>query len=212
MKFSAQILIARKAADPTALTARDAIRTLLGYGDQLAELLRREMLELRLQARDAKAAPAEALDAVATAIEEYLESTVSFWNSNRERAWVRAGASQVRTWEAGHFAPRPFGDPALDRADLDHLLVWSRDPVMPPPDLPEELGGAMVVRAHRGELYTFAWNGEPDEPTRVRLLEGVAVARSRGRGLLVQPHYQDHRFLLGAVPLPIWGESTDELH
>jgi len=203
MTIAAQILIARKAADPTALTARDAIRTLLGYGDRLADLHRRDLLELHLDGIDSGLpASNEAWDSVANAIESYLESTVSFWNPNRERAWVRIG---VKSWEGGRGTTmRPFGEPPLDEAGFDHLLVWSRDSGSPPPDLPAELGAARVIGAERGELYTFAWSGEPDERARMGLLEGVAVAQSRGRGLLVQPHYQNHRFILGAVPNPIW--------
>jgi hypothetical protein len=202
MTVAAQILIARKAVDPTALTACDAIRTLLGYGDRLAELHRRDLLELHLGGIDS-GLPASngAWDSVATALESYLESTVSFWNPNRERAWVRIGP---KSWEGGGTMSRPFGEPALDQPELDHLLVWSRDPGAPPPDLPAELGTARVLGAERGELYTFAWSGEPDERARMGLLEGVAVAQSRGRGLLVQPHYQNPRFILGSVPIPIW--------
>ena len=134
MTVAAQILIARKAADPTALTARDAIRTLLGYGDRLADLFRRDLLELHLGGI-ASHLPASngAWESVAIAIESYLESTVSFWNPNRERAWVRIGADDARSWEGGRGTmPRPFGEPALEQPGFDHLLVWSRDPGAPP--------------------------------------------------------------------------------
>lgn len=205
MSLSVQILIARKAADPTALTALDAIRTLLGYGDDLVDLFRRELFEFGLRGGEP--------GLVASEIEGYLEQTVSFWNPNRERAWGRISGAHPRAWEGGRgIAPRPFGEPSLDQGRFDHLLIWSRDPASPPSDLPKSIGGGQVSDMHRAELYTFAWKGEPDEHTRVRLLEGVAVAQSRGRGLLVQPHYQDHQFILGAVPITIWEQRTDGLH
>ena len=205
MRRSIQLLIARKAADATALTAREAIQTLLGYGDVLVELYRRQLLELELRGDE--------LEPLSAAVEAYLERTVTFWNPNRERCWVRIAGPGRRAWEGGRgMAARPCGEPDLERPDLDHLLVWSRDPAAAPPDLPRSLGGARWTRVAQGDLYSFAWGGESDESKRVRLLEGVAVAQSRGRGLLVQPHYQDHRLILGPVPIPVWEPANHELH
>ena len=166
---------------------------------------RRQLLELEL--------PEGELESSSAAIEEYLERTVTFWNPNRERCWVRIAGPGHRSWEGGRgLAARPCGEPALERSDLDHLLVWSRNPAGAPPDLPHSLGGARWTRVGQGDLYSFAWGGEPDESERVGLLEGVAVAQSRGRGLLVQPHYQQHRLILGPVPIPVWGQANHELH
>ncbi|MEZ4653955.1 MAG: hypothetical protein R3E12_10310 [Candidatus Eisenbacteria bacterium] len=205
MRRSVQILIARKAADATALTAREAIQTLLGYGADLAELHRRQLVELEVEAT--AAAPL-----VAT-LESYLERTVTFWNPNRERAWVRLGGADGFSWEGGHGTTAcACGAPALDDPGFDHLLIWSREDDGIAPDLGQALGEASRLRSRQAEVYSFRWRGEPDEAARTRLLKGVAVAESRGRGLLVQPHYQDHRFVLGPVPIPVWGARVDALH
>ena len=58
-----------------------------------------------------------------------------------------------------------------------------------------------------GELYTLHWRAENSEQ-RAAWTQQVAVARSRGQGLLVNPHYQDHRILQGRVPLPLWGGTA----
>jgi hypothetical protein len=151
-------------------------------------------------------------------MESYLEQTVSFWNPNRERCWARiARRSELPSgrhavsigWEGARgLSPRPFGEPPLGIPGLDHLLVWPRGGASRISDLPATLGGARAARIHQAELYTFAWGGDPDPSARASLLEGVAVAQSRGCGLLVQPHYQEHRFFLGPVPIPVWEESA----
>ncbi len=191
-----QLLIDLKNADPTALTAKEAIQTLLGFGDRLGEIRRRQFYEVLLES------PEETdLDGM---FSRYLEGTVVFWNPNKHRAWARL---ETGTWEALPGARRrasAFGAPGLEDPGYDHILVWTRGEEATPADLVPHLAPARLVACGRADLFSLRWvDAGPED--RVRFTEAVAVARSRGQGLLVNPHFQDHWILQGAVPAPFWG-------
>lgn len=205
----AQILVDLKNPDPTGRTAGEAIRTLLGYGDRLVELRRREFYEMLCR-------PDGATDPAATPLGpvllRYLETTTVMWNSNKQRAWLRVSGSGEAggAWEAFHGRPAregSFGAPGLDDAEFDHIMVWRRDHRSAPEDLARALAGWSLVAEGSCELYSLRWASTASPEERRAWTDAVSTVRSRGSGLLVNPHYQDHRLLFGAVPVPFWGNA-----
>jgi hypothetical protein len=202
-----QILIAPKGADPTALTAEEAIRHLLGWGDRLISLRRRTLHEFRLHA-PAGEAPVPLIDLAAV----YLTHTLWLWNSNKHRAWIRLlpPGQRPETWEV-----RPglglnaggFGAPALEAGEYDHLLLWNQEMDAAPEDLAAAWPGWRTPGYRKGQLYTVQWQGMNQQSDRARWTEEVGPVTSRGAGLLVQPHFQDWRRFSGAVPIPAWSAA-----
>jgi hypothetical protein len=211
-----QVLVDLKSADPTAHTADEAIRHLLGFGEKLATVRRSVLHELVLtepeeRAEDAPSSTVPGAQEVGLVglLSAYLEQTVVFWNSNKHRAWVRSTGPNrsVESWEATRRGRRrigPFGAPDLADGSRDHVLLWNRGQGSEPPDLAPALRPWRLRAYGCGELYSLEWRTD-QIATRLAWTEQVAVVRSRSAGLLVNPHYQDHRILQGAVPLPLWG-------
>jgi hypothetical protein len=225
-----QILVDLKSADPTALTALEAIRHLLGFEDRLASIRRRHLHELTVtvslgrteisghteQGALAGTAARKAPD-LPGLLSVYLERTVAFWNPNKHRAWVRiASADGSDSWEAlsgGRRRAGSFGVPGLESPEFDHVVLWSGEPALPASDLASGLSPWTICRYARSELYSLLWL-EPDGTTastahRREWTGAVAAAKSRHEGLLVNPHYQQYRILEGAVPIPSGADSTD---
>lgn len=199
-----QILLDLKNSDPTALTAAEAIRHLLGFGDRLAEIRRRSLHELAL--RDAGGAGTAALPDL---LSRYLEQTVTFWNPNKQAGWVRieGGPEPDASWEVMSGArrkPGGFGRPELSRPEYDHLLVWPRGRQELPADLLPALAGWDVAAAGRGELWSLRWREGATAEERGAWTQAVGATRSRREGLLCNPHAQNHRVLSGAVPAALW--------
>jgi hypothetical protein len=96
-RFTVQILLDLKNSDPTALTAFEAIRRLLGFGERLVEIRRRSLHELTL--RSQRELPGDA--ALSDLLSAYLEQTVVFWNPNKQLAWVRIyqGTTEILAWQ-----------------------------------------------------------------------------------------------------------------
>ena len=209
--ITVQVLLDLKNSDPTALTAAEAIRSLLGFGDRLAEIRRRSLYELVLQAPNAGEGGAALPDLVSS----YLERTVVFWNPNKQRAWVRLDSfgSPAITWEVLSGArrnPGDFGRPDLSLAGYDHLLVWPRGSREIPADLVVALSGWHPAAAGHGELWTLSWCEGATTEERGAWTRAVGAARSRREGLLCNPHAQNHRVFSGAVPMPAWpGRDTE---
>ena len=229
--FLAQILIDLKSPDPTARTAEEAVRTLLAFGDRLVDLRRRDFFELVLappgsgasmagspeasMAGSSGASPARSSaepDSLPNLLRRYLETTAVLWNSNKQRAWLRV------PWDSGEAGslevipgrtPREggFGSPGLEDGAYDHILVWSRARRPAPADLAAALGPWSIMAEGSCELYSLAWRKGATGEERRTWTEAVATARSRGSGLLVNPHSQDHRLLFGMVPIPFWSGS-----
>jgi len=222
LPVAAQILISLKSNDPTALTAQEAIRHLLGFGDGLVEIRRRHLHELVLQ-------PANESAPLSSRLLEYLRQTFVFWNPNKQRAWVRSSSAPFtpaarpgaegssagqaadspgagHPWEmlAGQARAGDFGAPDLQDPAYDHVLLWTRGQGGAPADLAPALAPWKVLAYGRGELYSLRWRPESSAAERRGWTESVAVARSSREGLLVNPHFQDHRVFSGAVPLPLW--------
>ena len=205
--LAVQILVERKGADPSATTAREAIRELLGLGPRLAELRRRRLLELMLDAT--AGAPREVFL-------RYLDRTTLLWNPNKERAWVRiAGESPFEVVHGEARASR-FGQPDLGEAEWDHVLVWNREGAGMPEDLRAGLVPLTLLGSGGADLWSARWiadSGDVDSgdtaslDERNRLTQAIGEVTTRGEGFLVNPHYQDHRLLQGPVPLPLWGNA-----
>lgn len=105
-----QVLRAAKGIDAVAVTALGALRSLLGFGETLASLERRQLFELLTESPTPE---------VVRALESYLQRTFEFWNPNKERCWIRTedGALEVISGQA----PRS----RTLSVDGDHLLLWS---------------------------------------------------------------------------------------
>jgi hypothetical protein len=205
---SVQVLLDLKNSDPTALTAAEAIRSLLGFGDRLVEIRRRSLHELVLGGPE----QAEKRAALPDLLSAYLEGTVVFWNPNKQRAWVRlapAGSPEI-AWEVMPGAkrkPADFGRPDLSRPDYDHLLVWPRGSHAVPADLLPALAEWEVAAAGQGELWSLRWREGATAEERGAWTRAVGATHTRREGLLCNPHAQSHRVLSGAVPMPLWSHG-----
>jgi hypothetical protein len=201
-----QLLLDLKHSDPTALTAAEAIRTLLGFGDRLAEIRRRSLHELVLP-DSGGAGTADLPDLLS----KYLEHTVTFWNPNKQVAWVRIGGASEpdASWEVLSGTRRKsggFGRPCLSRPEYDHVLVWPRGRQELPEDLRRALAGWDPATAGHGELWSLRWCDGATAEERGAWTRAVGAARSRREGLLCNPHAQDHRIFSGAVTMPVWSD------
>jgi len=201
LPVTAQILVALKSKDPTALTAFEAISHLLGFEGRLLEIRRRFLHELVLG--PGPMATAE----LAASLARYLDGTFVLWNPNKQRAWVRTESPGEESWEfaGGRRRAGEFGQPALGDPAYDHVLLWSRGQGNVPEDMAAALAPAQILAYGRGELYSLLWRPGSSPEERREWTASVALARSRREGLLVNPHYQDHRLFWGAIPLPLWG-------
>jgi hypothetical protein len=195
-----QILVALKAADATALTAREAIQSLLGFGDDLLALHRFRLLE--------SAWEGSADERFAGDLERYLDRTVELWNPNRERCWVRlrhdAGPLSFELHAGKGMRAGRFGEPDVSDAGLDHVLVSPLEPAPPVADFPANLGGMRRSGYRAGDLFTTRWRSSGAEPDRADRLHRIAEVRSRHEGLLVHPEFQDDLVIVGALPIPAW--------
>lgn len=196
----AQVLLAPKGTDAVALTALEAIRTLLGYGDALQSLYRYQLLEVEADADRSGD------------LKDYLGRTFELWNSNKERCWLRTEAG---LWEITPGSdPRPVPEvPGLSGPRVDHIVLWPRGETSaresvqedaPTADLgrPRDFPDSVSVR--RSGIYTLLWSTDMPAAERDRRVEGVAAVRHRGEGLLVQPQYQAHRLFRSDLRLPLF--------
>lgn len=204
----AQVLIERKSLDPVAVTAEETLRRRFDLDPVLHRVERRRVAELHIDA--------DSVERVSGALEGFLEETFSFWNPNRERAWLRvidrAGPGPQRVREIGRGDVPSYGTADLAHTEdaLDHLVVWIRQDA-PEPPVPGDLRRALrrleaPWRFHEAECFTFRWNEAADMETRRDRLHRIGVVRSRHEGFFVHPHFQEHREFFGALPLPVWTE------
>lgn len=215
--LTVQVLFGLKSADPTALTAAEAMRHLLGLGDTLVGLDRRILHEIVLTASEGtvREGKEEGPSPLLSDLSRALDREPSLWNPNKQRGWIRleavapgGNARDLRAFEllpGGRSRAAEFGRPSLADPGSDHLLLWKRGQRAAEQGLAGALPGWRLLAWGYGELYTFRWREGATREEREGWTASVAVARSRTQGLLVNPHYQDHRIFPGAVPLPLWG-------
>lgn len=186
------LTVALRSADPTALTAAHALTHRLGYADVLAELERRDLWRLRMQA-------AGMADALALAGSWVIRSSL-FANPNKhiyELAATRGGSGATT---------------ARGSSRVAWVVAWSE------PDLEGEaavrliharFGGRELESVRRAVVWMLRFTPSVD-PARVpRLADEIAVARTRTRGLLANPHFQSVAVVRAPSPAAagaaVWG-------
>ena len=204
-----QLLLDLKNSDPTALTAAEAIRHLLGFGDRLVEIRRRSLHELVLGRAGARRSDGRCPTScrLPRADGGLLEP---------EQA-ARLGAHRRRTPRAGPGARPPgggarqagrFGRPEPVRARGTITCSSGRGagatfPRTCPPALRLGLAG---VRARANSGRCAGATGHRGRAQRLDARRSGQPARAR-EGLLFNPHAQDHRLFPGAVPVPLWAAA-----
>ncbi len=163
--------VALRGPDPVALTAEHALTHRLGYGGALVELARRDLWRLRLDTSGV----AEALVLAGS----WVTRSNAFVNPNKHVYELAASNPNER-------APRTSGRTAW-------VVAWSQ------PDLEGEaavrliharFGGRELVEVRKALVWMLRFGAgvAPDDVR--RYAEEAAVARSRLRGLLTNPHIQ----------------------
>ena len=154
-----------KVADLTALSAEDAVRRVLGFGDTVRGLYRSEVWAFEFL---------EGADGPQT-LERLARETNLLVNPNKHAHEIAGGESLHPRGNAWVLAARPG-----DGSDLAETLERHRL-VSPAPAV------------HRGVLWELDLAPDTD---RRQVLEELAVARERRRGLLTNPHMEDATLFL----------------
>ena len=215
-----QIVIERKSIDPVAVTAEETLRTRFGLDSVLEGVERRRLAELAVDGAE--------LNATTDRVERYLRDTFSFWNPNRERAWMRAAArareeearesdrgavdANASIVEIGRGAVARLGttDLASSENGQDHLVVWTRGEDAMPGDLRPVVASMRADADFReAECYSFSWRDAPEDAVRRERTSALAAVRSRHEGFFVHPHFQEHQTIHGRLPLPVWSRAAD---
>lgn len=167
-----ELLVKLKIPDVTALTAANALRRRMGYENVLASLKRADYY--RLEAAEADLPAAMALAA------ELAEQTNLFVNPNKHVYEARPGTREPAEAREGRWVTQVLVTDPDDGAAHGMLAA-----------LQGRLGyGDRVNGLLRGVLWTLELSCESADEAR-RLAGEIAVTRTRSRGLLMNPHYQE---------------------
>jgi phosphoribosylformylglycinamidine (FGAM) synthase PurS component len=169
-----ELTVELKIPDVTALTAASALRRRLGYEATLVELRRADYYRLSLNAKDPEQALAIARD--------LAENTNLFVNPNKHRYQLAAGMhnSAVSPPEGTQAVCVLITDPDSGAGEAVLSALHGR------------LGYRDRVEAVlAGTLWTLMLKAENQHRAR-QLAEQIAVTRSQGEGLLLNPHYQKY--------------------
>lgn len=169
----AQAWIEPVSDDPEAVSALAVARARLAAGRALQSLRRLRLVEL------SGPLPSRA------GIEDLLHRSIQFYNPHKERCTVRAAAADPPPLAAGERAVLVFERGGERRRGAER---WWR----------HETGKAIEVR--EGVAWLMAFGGLESDPAGAAA--DLTVVRDRRRGLLCNPHAQEHRLAAGAVPLP----------
>jgi hypothetical protein len=181
MMIDLTLTVARRGADPVALTAEHALTHRLGFGGALAELARRDLWRLRLEASGVA-------EALALAGSWVTRSNV-FVNPNKHVYELAATNASDR--------------PARASGRTAWIVAWSE------PDLEGEsavrliqtrFGGRELVEVRKALVWMVRFGAGVDPEEIKRRAEEIAVARSRLSGLLTNPHFQSVAVVRGADP------------
>jgi phosphoribosylformylglycinamidine (FGAM) synthase PurS component len=173
--YQVELLVRLKVPDVVALTAANALRGRMGYGEVLAQLRRADYYLFQVQADSAEAAVA--------VVQDLAEHTNLFVNPNKHAFEVRlrAPAHQV-----------PSGDGAYEVNCLVRSLEGAAEAALL--EALRKLGyGQVVTAVTAGTLWTMRLRAS-DAAAALRLAEEIAITRSRDQGLLANPHYQTCEF------------------
>jgi hypothetical protein len=179
-----QMMVRARGLDPVVDSACRALRVRLGFGERLAGVSRADLWEFEA----ASTAPGELVDRIVSA-------TGLIVNPNRHRfAWrsVRPAAGEPGSEWGG--APSGAGRAfilirPLGGGDEGALLRHLR----------HALGEGVVRGLGRADLWTLDIRGGEEDAR--RLACEAAVATSRRRGLLANPHCQKAAVHVGSLPL-----------
>jgi hypothetical protein len=175
------LTVALRGADPVALTAEHALTHRLGYGGVLAELARRDLWRLRLDASGVA-------EALALAGSWVTRSNV-FVNPNKH-------VYELASSSTGDKPARAGGRTAW-------VVAWSE------PDLEGEaavrliqarFGGRELAHVRKALVWMLRFSAGVGADEVKRRAEEIAVARSRLSGLLTNPHFQSVAVVRAADP------------
>jgi hypothetical protein len=175
----AQAWVRLWAEDPAAVSARTVIRRAVAAGRGLESLRRFRLFELRGRL------PSRA------ALEGLLHRSTQFYNPHKEDCLVRVGPGDPAPVEPGERIVLVF-----DRGGERRLAAerwWAR-----------ETGDPIEVR----EGVAWALRFEPGVDAAAAAAD-LAVLRGRGRGLLCNPHAQEHRLPEADAPSPWLAPSPE---
>ena len=162
-----------KSADPVALTAAHALTHRLGFGKVLAELRRMDLWRLRVEA-------AGIPDALALA-GSWITGSNRFVNPNKHVYELSARGGEG-AGSAGRGSGRVAWVVATSEPDLDGEAAARL--------IRDRFGGRELVEARRAVAWMLRFAPAVNPAEVRRLAESMAVARSRTRGLLANPHFQ----------------------
>jgi len=179
------LTVALRGPDPTALTAYYALTHRLNYAEKLAALERRDVWRLQVEASGI----AEALALAGS----WITRSNRFVNPNKH----------VYELAAGRGAGTGVGAGGRGSGRVAWVVAWSE------PDIEGEsavrliharFGGKELASVRRAEVWMLRF-GAGVNPVEVLQLGGeIAVARSRMRGLLTNPHFQSVAVVRAASP------------
>jgi phosphoribosylformylglycinamidine (FGAM) synthase PurS component len=173
--YEIELLVSLKIPDVTALTAANTLRRRMGYAERLLSLRRADYYSLEVEAESEQAAR--------RLVTELAERTNHFVNPNKPRFTVRRAELRVlppargEGWEVEVVVSAAEGDRS---AALEAALAT--DPTAP----------GRVKAVHTGVLWILLLKAEGG-PEAMELARDIAITRSRERGLLANPHFQEVR-------------------
>jgi len=175
-----------KTVDLVRETAWTALTERLGWGGVLTGLERSVLWRFEGNA------------GLAGALERELERTSSYYNPNKERrAFLETGLlGDGEPLGSGDTLPAGTAKPGSPW----RALLWVTDEGGERPDLVRSSGarlardGARLDSLHSGTLWEIELRAGSRNEAR-GLVAGLAIARSRREGLLLNPHYQEGHLL-----------------
>jgi hypothetical protein len=196
MNADLALTIALRGADPTALTAEHALCNRLGYASVLAALERRDFWRLAVES----SGMAEAL----TLAGSWVTRSNLFVNPNKhiyELAATRGTARAASRGPGGRGSTRTAWVVAWSEPDIDGeaavRLIHTR------------FGGRELIGARRATVWMLRFAPGVEPARTLKLADEIALARTRTRGLLTNPHLQSMAVVrassAAAAAALVWG-------
>jgi hypothetical protein len=191
MNADLTLTVALRGPDPTALTAHYALTHRLGYAEKLAGLERRDVWRFQVEASGI----AEGLALAGS----WVTRSNRFVNPNKHVYELAAGTgsrggsgrgSARVAWVVAWSEPDPDGEAAV-------RLIHAR------------FGGEELLGARRAVVWMIRFAAGINPADVLKLAGEVAVARSRLRGLLTNPHFQSVAVVRAASPAAATAAAWD---